>query len=102
MPRMLSNPWRVHLPAHPHLPCLQVRDEQLVEDIPPERMLEHDVPVDLIVTPTQASAVQCCPWGMAGCRRRLRYQQSALFEPQRGRRSPCRTVLAAPGGLRDS
>lgn len=25
----------------------------LEEDIPPERMLEHDVPVDIIITPTQ-------------------------------------------------
>jgi 5-formyltetrahydrofolate cyclo-ligase len=32
-----------------------VRDEQLVE-IDASRMLEHDVPVDIIVTPTQASA----------------------------------------------
>lgn len=32
-----------------------VRDEQLIDDIPPERMLVHDVPVDIIVTPTQVS-----------------------------------------------
>ncbi|GAB4820621.1 hypothetical protein N2152v2_007667 [Parachlorella kessleri] len=30
-----------------------VRDEQIIEDIPPERLLAHDVPVDIIVTPTQ-------------------------------------------------
>jgi hypothetical protein len=32
---------------------LQVRDEQIIDDLPPEKMLVHDVPVDYIVTPTQ-------------------------------------------------
>lgn len=34
-----------------------IHDCQLLEeDIDPEKMLEHDVPVDIIVTPTQV----CC------------------------------------------
>uniref|UniRef100_A0A7C9AL22 5-formyltetrahydrofolate cyclo-ligase n=1 Tax=Opuntia streptacantha TaxID=393608 RepID=A0A7C9AL22_OPUST len=30
-----------------------VHDQQLVDDIPPEKLLVHDVPVDIICTPTQ-------------------------------------------------
>lgn len=30
-----------------------IRDEQLVTDIPTDKMLRHDVPVDVICTPTQ-------------------------------------------------
>lgn len=35
--------------------CLHfaVHDEQLVDDIPLEKLLIHDVPVDIICTPTQ-------------------------------------------------
>lgn len=32
---------------------LAVHDEQLVDDIPVEKLLIHDVPVDIICTPTQ-------------------------------------------------
>lgn len=32
---------------------LTVHDEQLVDDIPVEKLLIHDVPVDIICTPTQ-------------------------------------------------
>ena len=30
-----------------------VRDRQLVDDIPVEKLLIHDVPVDVVCTPTQ-------------------------------------------------
>lgn len=30
-----------------------VHDEQLVNDIPVDKMLRHDVPVDVVCTPTQ-------------------------------------------------
>lgn len=38
-----------------------VRDEQLVDDIPTEKMLIHDVPVDIICTPTQVIRIQNSP-----------------------------------------
>eukprot|EP00897_Mesotaenium_endlicherianum_P001422 jgi/Mesen1/1307/ME000013S00793 len=38
-----------------------VRDEQLVHDIPAEKMLIHDVPVDIICTPTQIIRIANSP-----------------------------------------
>lgn len=32
---------------------IAVHDQQLVDDIPTEKLLAHDVPVDIICTPTQ-------------------------------------------------
>lgn len=32
---------------------IAVHDQQLVDDIPSEKLLIHDVPVDIICTPTQ-------------------------------------------------
>jgi len=37
----------------PIISMLTVHDKQLVDDIPVEKLLVHDVPVDIICTPTQ-------------------------------------------------
>lgn len=37
----------------PTISALTVHDKQLVDDIPVEKLLVHDVPVDIICTPTQ-------------------------------------------------
>lgn len=37
----------------PTISMLTVHDKQLVDDIPVEKLLVHDVPVDIICTPTQ-------------------------------------------------
>jgi 5-formyltetrahydrofolate cyclo-ligase len=44
-----------------------VHDEQVVHDIPPAKLTKHDVPVDIIVTPTQTIRVPnraCKPSGV--------------------------------------
>lgn len=47
-----------------------VHDKQLVNDIPVEKLLVHDVPVDIICTPTQViftNTTIAKPQGMNDC-----------------------------------
>jgi hypothetical protein len=75
-----------------------VHDRQLVDDIPVEKLLIHDVPVDIICTPTQVIFTNTTipkPQGLVDRRRHLcNLQNSPVIDQFSGTSaSECRNLL---------